>query len=817
MTVFNVHEDVQDSVIIIRVEIEPSLISIGPFHLAVAMNNKIWLYSLTGNEVMNLLTNEHEYVGIVKNIKLNTNYIAVQFTNGTLHFHLIEQNDKLELSNNRRNIFVYPDASDSSTKNSKVTSLCLTNEFLIFSLENGLLWYFIIDDWDSVIIYRHSYAIRSIESNLNGTRLVLLDERNDAFVYNVYDSSIIQICAEHVPPKPIKILWESWLNDRCVFIICDGKFIFVYSAPRETIDGPKVEFVGKMKIPSGQFPLLFYNGVVICQTKSGKTSNFVLTTHDYTIKSNSRDTIKKDIFINIIKLRRYQDALKICTFINDDLLWKQLAEFALSDLEIDIAIHAYQQIQDNGMVHSLAQIKHEEDRSLFAGYIAELLGKIDLAQKHFLSSSNPLEALEMRKNLLQWEEALALARHLAPEEIPFLSRELAQHLEYSQEHRRALENFEIALAAVDNENNEEYKDHIRLCKIGIAKNAIWCRDLKRGINIALDLEDPGLNRECAVILESLDCFQEAATLYDKCGLFDQAASLHLKTKNVAKLDSIFRHIKDANVLCEYAKLKEKDRQFRSALDVYYKAEQWLDVVRIYLDHLNNPGEAVKVVRDTHSVEGAKLIAKHFQRRDDMTTAIEFLVISRCYEDAYNLAQTTNQMDTYADIMVDYVEEGNLSNFRTIAIYYEQENNLLKAGKFYCIAQAYKKGVKHLLEAAKTSLEHENESLTIAIDAAAQARDEHITRLILDFLMGENDGIPKDFKYLFKLYMKLEYYKEAAKTAIIISREEQNMGNYRNSHELLFAMCTELKRNNISIPSEMTANLLLVHSYMLAKV
>ena len=54
-------------------------------------------------------------------------------------------------------------------------------------------------------------------------------------------------------------------------------------------------------------------------------------------------------------------------------------------------------------------------------------------------------------------------------------------------------------------------------------------------------------------------------------------------------------------------------------------------------------------------------------------------------------------------------------------------------------------------------------------------------------MGETDGVPKDAKYLFRLYMAKGQYKEAAKTAIIIAREEQAQGNYRNAHDVLFNM------------------------------
>jgi WD repeat-containing protein 19 len=42
-----------------------------------------------------------------------------------------------------------------------------------------------------------------------------------------------------------------------------------------------------------------------------------------------------------------------------------------------------------------------------------------------------MAALEMQRDLLQWEEALQLAGTLAPLQIPFLAREFAQQLEFT--------------------------------------------------------------------------------------------------------------------------------------------------------------------------------------------------------------------------------------------------------------------------------------------------------------------------------------------------------------------------------------------------
>ena len=40
-----------------------------------------------------------------------------------------------------------------------------------------------------------------------------------------------------------------------------------------------------------------------------------------------------------------------------------------------------------------------------------------------------------------------------------------------------------------------------------------------------------------------------------------------------------------------------------------------------------------------------------------------------------------------------------------------------------------------------------------------------------------------------MYMALKQYPEAARTAILIAREDQIAGNYRNAHDVLFIMYT----------------------------
>ena len=62
---------------------------------------------------------------------------------------------------------------------------------------------------------------------------------------------------------------------------------------------------------------------------------------------------------------------------------------------------------------------------------------------------------------------------------------------------------------------------------------------------------------------------------------------------------------------------------------------------------------------------------------------------------------------------------------------------------------------------------------IEVVGNTSGQNAHLSRQLVDFLMGETDGVPKDAKYLFRLYMAKGQYKEAAKTAIIIGEFDQN--------------------------------------------
>merc|ERR1719400_2949049 len=143
-----------------------------------------------------------------------------------------------------------------------------------------------------------------------------------------------------------------------------------------------------------------------------------------------------------IKLARFSNAWTLCQVLKDEAMMIELAQAALKKLEIDFAGRIYRHLGDIGMVWSLNEIRTIEDKKLLSGHVAMILGDYNLAANLYLQSGSPVEALNMRRDLLQWDQALHLANKLAPQEIPYISKEYAQQLEFTGAYADALLHYE---------------------------------------------------------------------------------------------------------------------------------------------------------------------------------------------------------------------------------------------------------------------------------------------------------------------------------------------------------------------------------------
>ncbi|CAL4106792.1 unnamed protein product, partial [Meganyctiphanes norvegica] len=796
VTVSNIVE--KERPVTISVDVEPSFLGVGPYHLVAGMNNRAWFYTLAEDTTMFL--RDREYLGTVSSVHVNADYISVLYE-GKIQFHLLEGETGEDEERESR---LFPDTD----QDMRITDHALTSDFLIYCTDDGGIYFFFIEDWSNVSDYRHTSGVKNIYVESSGRRLLIFDNKSEGYIYNPTNDDLLDI--PEFPGTCKGCLWENYPSDRHIFVLWDEKMLYTYVLHLAHIKGNHVELVGTTKIPASQVPLLLYNGEVTLQTASGRTAPLVLTSHE--MEANIHDYSHEQLRIALgknISLRRFKDASAICQVLNNRQDWEVLGKACMWCLNLEMAIRVYRQLGEVGLVWSLQSLNDVEDPLLLAGHLSMFLNEFNLAQELYLQSSEAVAALEMRRDLLHWDQALHLAKKLAPDQIPFISREYAQQLEFTGDYPGALTHYERGV--VNTGGNEE---HNSACKAGIARTALRCGDIRRGVNIAAEMNSRMLKRECAEILESKKQYSEAAILYESGNYHEKAAALYIRLKNWTKVGQLLPHINSTKIHLQYAKAKEADGHYREAATAYESARDYDSVIRLLLHNLNSPEEAVTIVRETKSTEGAKMVAKFFQRLNDYGSAIQFLVLSKCTDEAFQLARSHGKMELYADILGD---SATPEDYKSVALHFDNEKNHFLAGKFYYMSWNYPKAVKHLIRSAMSSSGEESEAIQLAIDVVAAANQDALTRQLIDFLMGELDGVPKDPKFLFRLYMAKKQYREAAKTAIIIAREEQNTGNYRHAHDVLLGMYGELHNQKLRVPADMSDALLLLHSYTLARL
>jgi WD repeat-containing protein 19 len=559
---------------------------------------------------------------------------------------------------------------------------------------------------------------------------------------------------------------------------------------------------------------MLYDGD-LCLYSAGKLTTIYLDTHKFSPAMELTGQLKQ-----LIQLQKYQEAWDLCKTINQDVCWRSLGEACVNDLEIIFAIRVYRKIGDAAMVQSLEEIKFYEDINLLSGHCAVLLNRQDDAKQLFAKSSHPLEALDLCRDLLQWEQAMALSSNLSQDQMPLIAKEYAQQLELNGNYMEALLNYEKSMGQyrddeVDIQGNDPFKEHLRVGKSGIARTTIRCGNFSNGIQIALDLKDKQLYYDCAEALEQMKQLSEAAQFYEKSESFDKACGLYIQLKQWQKVDKILPNVTSLKLHSLHAKAKESEGKYRDAINSYQLANDTDSVVRIYINHLSDPHSASEIVLESRSVEGGKMLAKFYQSINDYESALQFLIICGCVNEAFQLAHKHNKLKHYGELLEQH-DGAKANDFLALAQYFENEKYTLLTGKYYFLAKEYSKALKLLLKAS-TFGNDEQQALSLAIDCVASSNDDRLAAQLIEFLLGESDGKPKDPKLLFRLYMARKQFREAAKTSVIISSQEQIAGNYRSAHDLLFSMYQELKRNNLTVGSDMKFNLILLHRYILVRV
>jgi len=123
----------------------------------------------------------------------------------------------------------------------------------------------------------------------------------------------------------------------------------------------------------------------------------------------------------------------------------------------------------------------------------------------------------------------------------------------------------------------------------------------------------------------------------------------------------------------------------------------------------------------------------------------------------------------------------------------------------------------LMKAAQNTVHANEERILISLmHTVIYAEDDDMSRQLVEFLLGENDGNPKDPGFLHYYYVKAEKFVEATKTALIVSRYYQDTGKFMDArHEVFDSMCW-MKEAGRKFSKETIDQFNQTHSYMLLK-
>ena len=465
--------------------------------------------------------------------------------------------------------------------------------------------------------------IKKIKSNYNGTKLIIIDSANQCFLYNPVlgggssnsnNISLIQFI--EVPTTIHSIIWD--FNEKNVIMLYDGKYIHSYIYVNTSIKGALIIKLGpvvistggevqltsdKIELISGNIPIVSNNGSLTCQTLTGNISTIIhpffhnLNNNDNNNSSskyhNNYDIDKKkdkkyliNKFCQSIALLKLNTAWEIALELDKRQFWLALSGKAMELMNIELACRIYRQLGDAGMVLALQECLFIEDKYLLSGKIALLFCDYQRAQELFLLSSNPTAALDMRRDLLQWDQALSLAQVLSIAQIPDICIQYGQQLEFKDDSITALKMFEEAINIQDdNQMNICPELLIPVAMYGIARCNLRLGNIRQGIRLANELDNIQLFLDCGNILEQLKQYSDAASMYMKGLQYEKAGLIYTKylIKNdksrISEAAVIMEKVESDQLNSAFAKVCVAAGRFEDALRAYERAKD-IDKVSI---------------------------------------------------------------------------------------------------------------------------------------------------------------------------------------------------------------------------------------------
>lgn len=185
------------------------------------------------------------------------------------------------------------------------------------------------------------------------------------------------------------------------------------------------------------------------------------------------------------------------------------------------------------------------------------------------------------------------------------------------------------------------------------------------------------------------------------------------------------------------------------------------MIRLNLDHLDNLERAKHIFHTKSPLPQCALMIAHYcETKGAKKEAIEFLVKGGKRENAFVIAQSHQEMDEYARIILS-IDDRSVDEHMKIAQYYEGKNQWGRAAKHYERSEQYSKALKLYIQEGESVIPD-------MIEMVAKVKMDALTHELVDYLLGETDNIPKEPQWTFKLYRAIGNVGQAVKVAVNIA-------------------------------------------------
>jgi len=684
----------------------------------------------------------------------------------------------------------------------------MTEHFIIFGTSQGAVEFLSLAQRKPVdsLRYQHPCAIKHLAPSSNGTRILLVDVSGKAMLY--LPSAQISLQLPEFPNKFDSIVWD--MADANVVNVIDDINIHSYIYIHQSVRGAMISKLGQVHVDLDGgitiYPMPFQlrlaaKPIVCCNGEfTFLSDNRIRSAISpfYCSGSNVGD------FASFLTLLKFEDCWKEALKVNERHIWLALASKALEVLDIDVAVRAYRFLNDAGMVLSLEKLSFVEDKNLLAGFILMIFMDYDSAQNSLLSSNRIDIAIDMRLNVLHFDEALSLASRSCQEKLIFdVSLKYGQYLESIGKSERALAMYDRAFNLGSSSKVKASCD-TESCTGGLARSLIRSGNFERGFKVALQIENISIKAACAELLLSYNQIVEAAALYESCHEFDKAAELYLKVNHVACLGKILEKIISSKLLAKIGMVLEDAGRNKLAMEAYGLAGEVNSFVRINLRTGGHPKAAIEMVKKHKSIESVKILIEYClqQASVDYTSVVELLIMGAEYERAFSIAKENNLMDIFVE---QSVIDSNIAII--VGKYYEEKGFLGKAGQFYSVGAQYDQAIRLYLESGEDYTKD-------AIRLTEVTKDISHVSTVIDYLTSERNGKTKDPLLVLKVFSSLEDFGEAVVYALSVAKRDQENGEYSKAHIVIASLISTMERKNTHVPQKLRSKFTLYHSYKL---